>query len=161
MTSLAAVVVLFLAGMALIFAEFFVPGLICGVIGILLVFTSAWIACANYPGQAYLILIGEFMGAAFTVALGIFMFPRSIAGKLMILRDSQQKDAGWVATQSDTSLIGARGEVFTALRPAGSIIVNDHKLDAVSDGTFIDRGATVRVIEVQGSRVVVERDDSA
>ncbi|MBI5093287.1 MAG: hypothetical protein HZB26_12710 [Candidatus Hydrogenedentes bacterium] len=151
------IVILFIAGMALIFAEFFVPGLICGVIGALMVISSAALGCYHYPDHVYLILFVEFLGAAFTVGLGIYLFPRSIAGRVMILTDSQQKNAGWVAAESDTSLVGAQGEVYTALRPAGSIVVHDKRLDAVSDGTFIDKGAAVRVIEVQGSRVVVEK----
>jgi membrane-bound serine protease (ClpP class) len=35
-------------------------------------------------------------------------------------------------------------------------VVNGKRVDAVSDGSFIDKGARVRVIEVQGARVVVE-----
>jgi len=154
---IATILVLFLAGMALVFSEFFVPGLICGIVGILMVITSAWMGCVYYPDYAYGILFVEIAGAAVTIGLGMYLFPRTVAGRFMILSDSQPQAAGWVATESDATLVGERGEVFTALRPAGTILIRDKRLDAVSDGTFIDKGATVRVIDVQGSRVVVEQ----
>ena len=45
----------------------------------------------------------------------------------------------------------------TPLRPAGIIEIADRRIDAVSDGAFIDSGSRVRVLTVEGSRVVVER----
>jgi membrane-bound serine protease (ClpP class) len=54
------------------------------------------------------------------------------------------------------SLLNCEGTVFTALRPAGTIMVDDKRVDAVSDGTFIDAKKRVIVTEVHGSRVVVE-----
>jgi membrane-bound serine protease (ClpP class) len=42
------------------------------------------------------------------------------------------------------------------LRPAGSIMVGNKRIDAVSNGIFIDAGKTVRVVEVEGHRVVCE-----
>jgi membrane-bound serine protease (ClpP class) len=151
------IAILYLAGMALVFSEFFVPGLICGIVGVLLVLTSAWLGCSHYPDYAYPILFGELLFGALTVGLGIYLFPRSFAGKVMILSNSQPQADGWVATETDATLMGEQGLVFTALRPAGTVMIRDKRLDAVSDGTFIDKGAMVRVIDVQGSRVVVER----
>ena len=74
----------------------------------------------------------------------------------MVLGDTQSANAGWVSDLSDTSLIGATGQAFTALRPAGTIVIGGKKINAVSSGDFIDNGATVKVIEVSGNRVVVE-----
>ena len=64
-----------------------------------------------------------------------------------------------MAADSDISLDGTEGEVYSALRPAGTIIIDKKRIDAVANGSFIDKGARVRVIEVRGSRVVVEETD--
>jgi membrane-bound serine protease (ClpP class) len=151
------VLILFAGGMVLILAEFIVPGMICGILGGLLVLSSAGLGCYTYPDYTWTIILSELVGVFAAVVLGMFLLARTRAGKNLILSSSQQADAGWVAAESDASLVGAQGEVFTALRPAGTILIHGKRVDAVSDGTFIDKGATVRVIEVHGSRVVVEQ----
>ena len=153
------VLILFAAGMALILAEFVMPGMICGIIGGSLVLASGVMGCYAYPEYVMWIVVGELLGVVITVMLGMLVFSKTRAGKVLVLNTSQQADAGWVASDSDTSLIGARGEVLTALRPAGTILVNDKRVDAVSEGVFIDKGARVRVIAVHGSRVVAEQAD--
>ena len=144
------------AGIVLILAEFIVPGMICGILGGAMVIASAVIGCRTFPEYSVMIVVGEIVGVFISVVFGMFLLSRTRAGKRLILDSSQQAGAGWVAAESDTSLLDAHGEVFTALRPAGTIMVNGKRIDAVSDGTFIDKGVRVRVLEVHGSRVVVE-----
>jgi membrane-bound serine protease (ClpP class) len=151
------VLILFAGGMVLILAEFIVPGMICGILGGLLVISSAGLGCYTYPDYTWTIIVGELAGVFASIILGMFLLSRTRAGKNLILSSSQQADAGWVAAASDAALTDAEGEVFTALRPAGTILVHGKRIDAVSDGTFIDKGAKVRVIAVHGSRVVVEQ----
>ena len=151
------VLILFAAGMALILAEFVVPGMICGIIGGLLVLASAGLGCYHYPDYTLMIVLGELVGVVLSIVLGMYILARTRAGKYLILEASQQAGAGWVAAETDVSLRGAVGVAHTALRPAGTIVVNGKRIDAVSDGGFIDKDAKIRIIEVHGSRVVVEK----
>ena len=57
----------------------------------------------------------------------------------------------------EAGLVGEQGPVPTELRPSGSALLEGHPLDVVSEGAFIAKGELVRVISVQGSRVVVRR----
>lgn len=148
---------LFLAGVVLILAEFIIPGLICGVIGAGLVIAGGAIACRAYPDYVLFIVLGELAGVFAAIILGMYILSRTRIAKGLILDNTQQAQAGWVASESDDSLVGAEGEVFSALRPAGTIVVNGKRVDAVADGSFIGKGAKIRVIEVHGSRVVVEK----
>ena len=43
----------------------------------------------------------------------------------------------------------------TALRPAGKVAIGGNVYDVVSSGAFIASGDSVRVMEVQGNRIVV------
>lgn len=52
--------------------------------------------------------------------------------------------------------IGQEAVVEMPLRPSGKIRLGNDVLDAVSDGSFLDRGARVRVVSVSGSRIQVE-----
>lgn len=150
------VIILFAAGMSLILAEFIVPGMVCGVLGTTLVIASVVLGCYTYPEYSAMIVIGELLGVFVSVVLGMYMMARTRAARRLVLGTSQQQDAGWVASESDMSLMGAEGMAYTKLRPAGTIVVNGKRIDAVSNGGFIDKGARIHVLEVHGSRVVVE-----
>lgn len=52
-------------------------------------------------------------------------------------------------------LSGKRGVTTTALFPSGKALFGDEMVDVVSAGEMIERGATVVVVEVLGSRVLV------
>lgn len=146
----------FMAGIVLILAEFILPGLVCGVLGGVFLVVSCIIALYAKPEYALFIIIGESIAAVGCLAVGFYAFPRSILGRAMILEANQPLDAGWVSDVSDAALVGALGEVFTALRPAGTVMINGRRVNAVSNGEFIEDGTAVRVIEVRGNRVVVE-----
>lgn len=151
------VVILYVAGLVLVLAEFLIPGMIAGVVGTSLIIASAIVAVRDVPEYAFFIILAEVVGVALGVMLGMYLMSRSRLGRRLVLQTSQDASDGWVASDSDQSLQGAEAQVFTALRPAGTIVVAGRRIDAVSDGTFIDAGERVRVIEVHGSRVVVER----
>ena len=149
--------VLAAVGIFLILAEFIVPGLICGILGTGLVITSAVLLIQAYPDAAVLIIGGELLGILFAVMGGMYLLSRTRAARGLILSTSQQADSGWVATETDSDLIGQTGEAFTVLRPAGTVVVDGKRVDAVSSGEHIEKGSSIRVIEVHGSRVVVEK----
>jgi membrane-bound serine protease (ClpP class) len=57
-------------------------------------------------------------------------------------------------TEGETR-VGWTGETLTDLRPAGKAQFSDDELDVIADGTFIPKGAKVRIVEEDGMRVVV------
>jgi membrane-bound serine protease (ClpP class) len=150
------VLFLFAGGMVLILAEFIIPGAICGIVGGVLVLTSCGLGVYAYPDNWFFIVLLEGVGVCAATFVGLVIFPKTRLAKLMLLQDTQPLDEGWVAAESDESLVGAEGKVFTALRPAGTIIVGDRRIGAVANGDYIEKDALVRVIEVHGNRIVVE-----
>lgn len=56
-----------------------------------------------------------------------------------------------------STLIGKKGKTLTVLRPSGTITINGERVDAVSLGEFIDAGKSVSVVQVEGSKVLVEK----
>lgn len=150
-------ILLFVCGIVLLMAEIFLPGAVLGILGGLCLVGSVILGCYAYPDYSVFIITGEVVGTVLFIIAGLYFLPRSGATRMMVLGDSQQADQGWVSNVSNEALVGQTGEVFTSLRPAGSIVINGERIDAVSDGTFIDKGEKVSVIEVHGNRVVVER----
>ena len=67
-----------------------------------------------------------------------------------------------VSTRSDSDgdgdlsrFIGRTGTSHTPLRPAGIAELDGERLNVVTEGDFIERGTPVRVVRVDGNRVVV------
>jgi Membrane-bound serine protease (ClpP class) len=52
--------------------------------------------------------------------------------------------------------VGEEGWRGPVLRPAGKAEFGAALVDVVTDGEFLERGAKVRVVMVEGDRVVVE-----
>jgi membrane-bound serine protease (ClpP class) len=57
--------------------------------------------------------------------------------------------------------VGDVGAVTTRLRPAGKARFGDAVVDVVATGEFLDRGVRVRIISINGSRVVVKKVEEA
>jgi membrane-bound serine protease (ClpP class) len=73
----------------------------------------------------------------------------------IVLRDSTSTDKGYVSNPTRTDLINKTGKTLTPLRPSGTIVIDNERLDAVTEGGFINSGADVIVIEAEGVRIVV------
>jgi membrane-bound serine protease (ClpP class) len=151
------VILFFMAGMVLVLVEFLLPGMVLGTIGVGLLILSGVLGVRAYPDYALHIIAGELIGAGLSAILGLVVLTRTRALRGTLTQSmSQQTSDGYVSVKSDLSLIGREAEVITALRPAGTIRVDDRRVDAVSDGVFIEEHRMVRIREVCGSRVVVD-----
>ena len=100
------------------------------------------------------------------VMVGVIMFAcfeNYTAGKSknvmdgLVLDEKQRNRDGYTSTTDKNELIGAIGVCATDLRPAGTITVEGEPIDVVTEGGFVDQGNIVKVIGVEGSRVIVRR----
>jgi len=148
---------LYAGGMVLILAEFILPGAIAGIGGGIFLVICTTLAFAYYPEHAMFIVIAEVCGAALSILLGLYIMAKTDLGKSLRLDKSQNANEGFVSTVSDLSLLGKTGRVMTALRPSGTILLDGERIDAVSTGDFIDADVVVRVTEVHGNRIIVEK----
>lgn len=150
------VVLLYVAGIVLILAEFMLPGLVLGILGGVLVLASMGYALYAYPDIGWMVAIGQVLGVGVSFALGLLLIRNTRLGGMLTLAENLDEESGYTNLVSDRGLIGRTGVVLTPLRPSGTIEVGDARLDAVSAGTFIVEGARVRITEVHGNRIVVE-----
>ena len=150
------VIILFVAGVTLLFSEFLLPGGFLGVIGGIMVIASVIVGWLTFPEYGLFIFGGEFVGVIIGLVLGFYVMSKTGARSHLVMGAEQVKSEGYFSPSEDPALVGQLATVQTALRPAGSIVYDGKRIDAVSDGTFIDAGNTVRIIEVEGHRVVCE-----
>jgi len=150
-------IVTFVAGILLILAEFLLPGGILGIIGVLVLIGSAAIAVTGFPDYALFIVIGQAVIAIVTIIGGVVLLARSNLGRGLVLADTLNSSEGTKSSvNEDPGLIGKTGRVTKPLRPAGICEIDGEPIDAVSDGSWVETGTIVRVLEVHGSRIVVE-----
>lgn len=148
-------IILFILGIGLIILEFFIPGGIIGVLGGAAIITSFFLASDNILHMGISLLIA--LGISIIVSiLMVKVFGRKMKlFKKIILTDSTKTEEGYVSNINRTELIGKEGYAMTALRPAGTVVIGDERIDVVSEGTFIQKLARIKVIKVEGSRIVV------
>ena len=75
----------------------------------------------------------------------------------LVLEERQQNRNGYTSVIDKSKFLGAIGVCVTDLRPAGTITIEGEPVDVVTEGSFIKAGDTVKVINVDGSRVLVRQ----
>jgi membrane-bound serine protease (ClpP class) len=150
---LSLIIALIITGVILLLIEMVIPGGIIGALGALCI-VSAVVLGFRQSIEIGLVL----MFASTTLGLlGLWawvkFFPNSRAGREIFLDKSAKDWQGY--KQSDEHLIGQSGIAHTSLRPSGTAIINDQRIDVVTQGELIEKGQTVKVVEVEGNRVVV------
>ena len=65
---------------------------------------------------------------------------------------------GFYAMEDYAALMGKTGTSVTVLRPSGIALIGGERVDVVTHGEFIDKDAPLRVVEIEGGRIVVAMD---
>ncbi len=149
------VIIMFVIGFILLIAEFFVPGGILGVIGGALMVMSLIFAGESVTHMALSIIIAMIIAIVGMVIIMKFFGKKLQVFNKLVLRDATTSEEGYVSNENRIELIGKVGQTLTPLRPAGVVDVEGERLDVVSEGTFIDAHKQVKVVKVEGSRIVV------
>ncbi|VEH78982.1 intermembrane protease YqeZ [Bacillus licheniformis] len=148
-------ILLFAAGIILIILEIFLPGGIAGIAGLIAIVASLFLASGSFKVMAVSILIATAVSIAASILLTRVLGKRMKFFKKLILTDSTSTESGYVSNESRRDLIGKIGVTYTPLRPSGTVIIDDERLDVVSEGSFTAKDKKVKVVKVEGSRIVV------
>lgn len=157
-------ILLFAAGVLLVLFEIFIaPGFgIPGVVGIILIFASFFLSLVGkMPSRGDFIAAAHTMGWTFllTVVLGYFVIrqlPKTKLFNKIIMAAVENQSEGFSSADTAGELVGMTGTATSNLRPAGKAEINGRRLDVVTEGEYILKGAPIVVIEVHGARVVVK-----
>ncbi|MCF7972193.1 MAG: hypothetical protein K9N55_00090 [Phycisphaerae bacterium] len=150
-------VFLFLACAALLVAEVFVPsgGLLtvgavaCVAGGITLFFQHS--AAMGWCGVSVaLVLIPAVLIITYRI------FPRTRFGRAVTLTPpNRTKGDALPDTELHQALLGEQGTVKSPLHPVGMCDFSGRRVECVAETGYVDIGAAVRVIRVQGSQITV------
>ena len=146
---------LLILGLTLLLVELVIPIGLIGFLGLLAILGSVLLAGGDLISTAIAILIALIVATAGMVIIVKFFGKRLHLFKRVVLTDSTNSESGYVSNVNRYELVGQIAVTATALRPSGTIKLMDERIDAVSDGRFIDAGKDVKIIKVEGSRIVV------
>ncbi|MFJ5768559.1 nodulation protein NfeD [Psychrobacillus sp. NPDC093180] len=147
--------IIFIIGVLLIIAEFFLPGGISGILGAAAIIFSIILAGGNIVQMSIAVLIALTVAIVGMVIIMKFFGKRLKAFNKIILSDATTTEQGYVSNENRIDLIGKVAVTMTALRPSGTIRIDNERIDAVSDGSFVAKDKQVMIIKVEGSRIVV------
>lgn len=75
----------------------------------------------------------------------------------MVLSAEQRRQEGYQGTPDYGTFLGKTGIALTALRPAGSALIDKQRLNVVTEGEFLEKDTAIEVIRVEGYRLVVRQ----
>ena len=153
LSMLATIILLLILGVLAIGLEFFLPGGILGLAGVGCL-AGGVVLCFTAYGPSTGLVATALVAIFFVASLVLWLkyFHRIGPGRDLMLNESVKADQGLDRYQD---FLHAEGVTKTALRPAGKAQFGNRRLDVLAESGMIEEGDTVRVVKVEGSRVVV------
>ena len=140
-------------GLFLIVIEIFIPGGVVGFLGSLSLVAAVITGFYAFgPNGGMISAIGTIILGSLVLLIWLKLFPKTLIGRHLTL---QTDGKSFKSFEDDASLIGSEGTALSHLRPAGIASINGKRLDVVSEAGFIENGASIKVIKIEGNRIVV------
>ncbi len=152
----------FVLGLALIVLEVFViPGFgVSGILGITLMIGSVFFVFkgAYELGTAVQWLSISVILTCTLAILAVWMLPKTESFQRFALPIVMDTNMGYHSAGSEDfqNYLGETGIALTPLRPAGTARINNKRVDVITEGDFIASNTTIKVLEVEGSKIFVE-----
>lgn len=150
-------VFIFLLGLLAIFLEIFViPGFgMAGIIGMGMVIWGVFLSSTS-PVQAVISLSVAALGSVVLLYVMVKVLGRRGMWNRVILGTRLDSQTGYSAPKKGLDKYqDAEGFAVTPLRPAGAAEIMGDRVDVVTEGGFVPAGSPVRVVLIEGGRIVV------
>lgn len=148
---------IFFLGIVLLAIEIFViPGFgITGILGILGIAAGIFMSFGiNNIAQATLVVFVSLVSDIILIIILARFILKSKGFKNKIALETDT--AGYHSSVSYDDLLGLEGITDTFFRPSGNIIIDGKKYDAITEGEFINKGTKIKVILVEGNKIVIK-----
>ena len=153
-----------LVGLGLLMVEaFLIPGFgIAGLAGIVVILWGLYmlllpdvpVSQEIYDAAMTGLTIG-LVGAIFALILLFRMMTKTKFWVKLTSPEIQSNEDGYNSSLGLEYLIGEIGLATSDLRPSGWVLVNNTKIFVVTEGEFVDKDQQVKILSVDGNRVVV------
>ncbi len=148
---------LLIAGVVLLFIEMLIPGFgVFGVLGLCSLSVGSFFVMGGGM-EAFLVLLVIYVLLAAIVFFFFLYKPQNSRWNPFILWDKQKDSDGYTGSGDFSRLINRTAVTVTPLRPAGTVLVDEERIDVSSFGDYIDKDETVRIVKVEGSKIFVRK----
>ena len=147
-----------LAGLLLIYFEFFVPGGILGILGGILVVGSLIIFVWEQDHVTWMIvyIFALITLLVLTIRLALWKIKKTKSKHTMYAGQDQE---GFLASTYNEELIGKSGVAVTDLKPSGHVLIEGKRVQAVSQSSYVKKGEPITVIRGEGARLIVRKEE--
>ena len=143
-------------GLVFVTIELFTPGFgVPGITGLVLLFAGVIVGSDSVlEGIVLTIVIVLLLCLLFTIAVRSAS-SGALAKSPLVLKESTAKQDGFTSGEDLGYFLGREGVVTSMLRPVGSADFDGVKLEVLSEGEIIEAGVKVKVVKVEGRKLVV------
>lgn len=163
------------AGIILIGVEVFVlpgfgiagfAGMVLIVVGIILAMQDFVVPDPSLPWQKEIFIengirvLGSYIAAMIAGLVFIrYVMPRIPSSREGPYLASSLKNARAETSETKKVSIGDTGMALTYLRPSGKAEINNEMFDVITENQFLERDTPIKVIDIRGNRIVVDRKE--
>ena len=138
-------------GAILMFLGIFLSGRVTGIFAFLCWVGAAILGYRDFGFQTGNLILGSVLvGSMIAAFCWLKFFPKRRVAKLFIPRPTVG-----VLGAVKPGVLHCSGVAITQLGPSGAAFINGKRLDVITEGALIEQGASVQVVAVRGTRVVV------
>ena len=125
--------------------------------------SSIFLAYTEYSAaMGHVLLVTASIAIPLTLYWAFKVLPKTPFGRAMVQPAPERSFVQRAAEQPDLDrFLHRTGYALSTLRPSGSARLGDDRVDVITRGEMLEKGTRVRVIQVEGNRVVVRQDDGA
>lgn len=150
-------------GLVCLVLEFFVPS--SGVLGVLCALSLVGAVVLGFmsgSNTGAALLLGIMIVVPAALFVGVHYWPDTAIGRMILIPRPSHADEVLPETHQYRGLrelVGKRGTAKSLMLPGGIVQIEGKNYDAISEGTVIEAGQRVLVVQISTQRLVVRADD--
>ncbi len=152
------IIICFLIGIGLLILEAFMPGFGApGLTGVVLeVITLVMVWFEHGPLATLAMLLIVLLVLAIAVSTGLRSIAKGRLGKSSIINaETESNEEGYRSVEDLQVFMDREGTASSVLRPTGIADFDGVRLNVSSEGDYIPAGTKVRIIKVEGAKILV------
>lgn len=149
--------IVFVVGLILLVIEAIAPGFgLPGISGIILIALGIILAMGSIREAIESLSIAIIL----TTIITVLLIRRGYSFKALdkvVLNTNLDKESGYVSSEEKKEYLGKEGITISELRPSGIVEIDGERQDVLSEGVFIPKDTRVKVVKVEGAKIIVRR----
>lgn len=154
--SLVSIILLILVGLILLLLEIlFVPGMVLGIISVILMITGIVFSYKEYGSTTGTIVL--LSTATATLAAVWWAFKSNVWKKLGVQSSIESRVPAYMSGEEGSVKEGDTGKTISRLNPMGKAFIGSHQVEVQAIEGFIDQDIEIVVVKIQQNKIFVKQ----